>query len=54
MQLEVVSLGPRAFIVDRFLSDFEAEEIIRLASPGMGDSQVGEGLNRMRKRSISS
>ena len=42
MQLEVVSLGPRAFIVDRFLSDFEAEEIVRLASPGMATSQVGE------------
>ena len=42
MELEVVSTHPRAFIVDRFLSDHETDEIIKLARPGMTESQVGE------------
>lgn len=42
MELEVVSTHPRALIVDRFLSDHETDEIIKLARPGMTESQVGE------------
>lgn len=42
MELEVVSTHPRAYIVDRFLSDHETDEIIKLARPGMTESQVGE------------
>ena len=42
MELEVVSTHPRALIVDRFLSDHETDEIIKLAKPGMTESQVGQ------------
>jgi len=42
IELEVVSLQPRAFIIPNFLSDFEVEEIKRLAEPGMVLSQVGD------------
>mmetsp|Transcript_18595 Transcript_18595/g.25684 ORF Transcript_18595/g.25684 Transcript_18595/m.25684 type:complete len:532 (+) Transcript_18595:25-1620(+) len=42
INLEVVSLQPRVFIIPNFLSDFEVEEIKRLAEPGMVLSQVGD------------
>ena len=42
MELEVVSTKPRAFLIDRFLSDFEADEIVKLASPDMAESRVGK------------
>jgi prolyl 4-hydroxylase len=42
MQLEVASLKPRAFIIPEFLSDFEADEIIRLAKPRVKGSLVGD------------
>ena len=45
MKLEVVSTAPRAFIVDRFLSDYETDQIIKLARPSMGDSHVGTASN---------
>ena len=41
MELEVVSTHPRAFLVDRFLSDYETDQIIQLAKPTMGESRVG-------------
>ena len=41
LTLEVVSLRPRVFIIKDFLSDFEVEEIIRIAIPLQGSSQVG-------------
>ena len=41
LTLEVVSLKPRVFIIENFLSDFEVEEIIRIAIPLQGGSQVG-------------
>jgi hypothetical protein len=42
MQLEVVSLLPRVFVIDHFLSDFEVEEIIKLAAPAVHQSVVGD------------
>jgi len=41
INLEVVSLQPRVFIIPNFLSEFEVEEIIRIAIPLQGGSQVG-------------
>ena len=49
MELEVVSTHPRAFIVDRFLSDHETDEIIKLARPGMTESQVGKFTEILKK-----
>lgn len=42
LQLEVVSLAPKAFIVERFLSDFECEHIKQHAKAGMYSSSVGD------------
>src|SRR4051812_27687342 len=42
LELEVVSLAPRAFVISDFLSAFECEEIVRLASPHMAHSIVGD------------
>ena len=36
LSLEVVSLTPRVFIIENFLSEFEVEEIIRIAIPLQG------------------
>ena len=36
LTLEVVSLKPRVFVIENFLSDFEVEEIIRIAIPLQG------------------
>jgi hypothetical protein len=51
MDLEVISQGPRAFVIENFLSDYETDEIIKLATPGMTGSTVGEaaqgGLKHM-------
>jgi prolyl 4-hydroxylase len=41
LELEVVSQTPRVFIIEGFLSDFEADEIIRIARPLEAGSQVG-------------
>jgi prolyl 4-hydroxylase len=43
LELQVVSLQPRAFVIPHFLSDFEIEDIIRLAEPRMSKSIVGDG-----------
>lgn len=42
LELEVASLTPRVFMIENFLSDFETEEIIRLASPKLHHSSVGD------------
>lgn len=42
LELEVVSLEPRVFIIPQFLSDFEAEHIIKAARPRMASSSVGD------------
>ena len=42
LDLEVVSLTPRVFIIENFLSDAEATEIIRLAKPTLHHSSVGD------------
>ena len=39
--LEVVSLQPRVFIIENFLSDFEANEIIKHAKSKLQESTVG-------------
>ena len=41
LQLEVVSLQPRVFIIENFLSDFEVGTIIDIAKPRISDSIVG-------------
>jgi prolyl 4-hydroxylase len=42
MELEVVSMTPKVFIIPLFLSDFECDEIINLARPIIKDSLVGD------------
>ena len=42
MELQVTSLAPRAFLIPKFLSDYESDEIIRLAKPQIHDSLVGD------------
>lgn len=42
MELSVTSLAPRAFLIPKFLSDYETDEIIRLARPQIHDSMVGD------------
>ncbi len=42
LELEVISLAPRAFIINHFLSDYECDEIIRLAQPSLHHSEVGD------------
>jgi prolyl 4-hydroxylase len=42
IDLEVVSLFPRAFVIPNFFSTFEADEIVRLARPHMAGSEVGD------------
>lgn len=42
LHLEVVSLEPRAFVIENFLSDFEVNEIIKHARPRLHHSSVGD------------
>ena len=42
LKLEVVSTSPKVFIIQKFLSDFEVNEIIALAKPRIADSTVGQ------------
>ena len=42
LELEVISLTPRAFYIPNFLSDFEAEHIIELSKPQIKASEVGD------------
>lgn len=42
LELEVISLAPRAFVIEGFLNDFEASEIVRLANPSLHHSEVGD------------
>jgi prolyl 4-hydroxylase len=42
LELEVVSIAPRAFIIPNFLSDFEADHIINSAKPHIATSSVGD------------
>ena len=52
--LEVLSLEPRAFVIENFLSDYEAQTIIDTATPKLGKSTVGnaeqEGKREDRSR----
>eukprot|EP00656_Telonema_subtile_P006536 TRINITY_DN13023_c0_g1_i5.p1 TRINITY_DN13023_c0_g1~~TRINITY_DN13023_c0_g1_i5.p1 ORF type:complete len:343 (+),score=51.12 TRINITY_DN13023_c0_g1_i5:152-1180(+) len=45
LTLEVISLEPRVFYVQNFLSDFEADYIITQARPKLAASTVGHGIN---------
>jgi prolyl 4-hydroxylase len=42
LQVETISLSPRAFIVENFLSDFEADAIVAAARPHIEQSYVGQ------------
>lgn len=42
MDIEVISVAPRAFVISNFLNEFEVEEIKRHASPRMAVSSVGD------------
>lgn len=42
LELEVISLAPKAYYIRNFLSDFETDEIIRLAKPDVKHSHVGD------------
>ena len=41
MTLEVVSTHPKAFIIEKFLSDFEADAIVAFSKPRIAESTVG-------------
>eukprot|EP00600_Ochromonadales_sp_CCMP1393_P008568 CAMPEP_0174962562 /NCGR_PEP_ID=MMETSP0004_2-20121128/4848_1 /TAXON_ID=420556 /ORGANISM="Ochromonas sp., Strain CCMP1393" /LENGTH=438 /DNA_ID=CAMNT_0016211099 /DNA_START=94 /DNA_END=1410 /DNA_ORIENTATION=- len=43
LELQVISQEPRAFVIEKFLSAHEADEIVRLAGPKMSRSIVGDG-----------
>ena len=42
-EIEVISLAPRAFIIENFLSHHEADEIVRLSKDKLNESTVGNG-----------
>ena len=42
LELEVVSIKPRAFIIENFISAYEADYIIHMAQPKLHHSSVGE------------
>ena len=42
LELELVSIEPRVFIIPKFLNDFEVGEIIKLARPHIKQSHVGD------------
>lgn len=41
LELEVVSVKPKVFIIENFLNAFESDEIVRIAKPAMFPSEVG-------------
>lgn len=41
IEVEVIATAPRAFIIDRFLTDFEADAIIQMAKDKVQRSSVG-------------
>eukprot|EP00606_Chrysophyceae_sp_TOSAG23-5_P000953 GSChrysophyteH2.ASY1.ANO1.1426.1 assembled CDS len=43
LELEVISLAPRAFIIENFLSDYEADQIIAKSKSKLRESTVGNG-----------
>lgn len=43
LELEVISLEPRAFVIENFLSHFEADEIVRISKDKLKESTVGNG-----------
>ena len=45
--LTAVSLAPRVFHVEKFLSEFEADEVIRMANPKVKESFVGDSGGRV-------
>ena len=43
LELEVISLQPRAFVIENFLSHFEADQIIQMSKNKLKASTVGNG-----------
>ncbi len=41
-ELEVISVAPRAFIIENFLNDFEVEAILKSAKDKLAMSSVGD------------
>jgi prolyl 4-hydroxylase len=42
LQLQTISLTPRAFLIENFISNYESEHLIQLASPKITASVVGQ------------
>jgi prolyl 4-hydroxylase len=42
MDIEVISLTPRAFVIEDFLSDFESDAIVKMSKDRLKESSVGE------------
>lgn len=42
LELEVISLEPRAFVIKNFFSNYEADHIVAKAEPSMAHSSVGD------------
>jgi len=43
LEIEVISLEPRAFVIENFLSHFEADQIVRMSKDKLKESTVGNG-----------
>jgi prolyl 4-hydroxylase len=43
LEIEVISLAPRAFVIENFLSDYEADQIIAMSKHKLRESTVGNG-----------
>jgi prolyl 4-hydroxylase len=41
LELEVVSTAPKAYVIEKFLNEFEVNEIVNIAEPQMKGSTVG-------------
>lgn len=47
LTLKAVTLKPRAFLVEHFLSDFECDQVLEFHRPRMKRSTVGQGENQV-------
>ena len=41
LELEVISVKPKVFLIENFLNSFESDELVRIAKPAMFPSEVG-------------
>lgn len=51
LMMEVISLKPRAFYIENFMSSAEAQHLIKLATPRVAESGVGDGATGVFKSS---